>query len=190
MAVMSDALPTFDGAELQRTSREPGAVSWGAVIAGAIGAAAFSMIMFLLGTGIGLTMVSPWGDHGVSATTASVSTILWVTFIQIAASVLGGYLAGRLRTRWLSVHTHEVYFRDTAHGFLAWSVATLLMATLLSSAVTTVGTTGVQAGATVAGTAATAAGSGLAGYAGATGANGTPGANGATGQNGGGAQSS
>jgi hypothetical protein len=157
------------------------------VIAGAVGATVLSLILFLLGTGIGLTMVSPWGDKGMSATTASIATIAWVTFVQIAASLLGGYLAGRLRARWRSVHTHEVYFRDTAHGFLAWSLGTLLMATLLSSEVGMIVSTGAQAGAAVAGTAATVAGSGLAGLAGASGTNG---ASGAGAQNGAGQQAS
>lgn len=138
------------------SSQDTGAVSWGAVFAGAVGAAALSLILILLGTGLGLSVVSPWAHEGISATTASVSTIVWITVVQLLASVLGGYLAGRLRSRWLTVHTHEVYFRDTAHGFLAWSVATLLMATLLSSAVGTLVTSGVKASGAVAGSVATA----------------------------------
>lgn len=116
---------------------DPSAVAWGAVIAGAIGAAALSLVLLLLGTGLGLAVISPWASRGISDEAAGVSTILWVTVVQLLASGLGGYLAGRLRTRWTSVHTDEVFFRDTAHGFLAWSVATLLMATVLSSAVGT-----------------------------------------------------
>ena len=81
------------------TTTEGGAVSWGAVIAGAVGAAAFSLVLFLLGTGLGLAVVSPWGSEGISGATAGVSTIIWVTVVQLLASVLGGYLAGRLRTR-------------------------------------------------------------------------------------------
>jgi MFS family permease len=138
------------------TARDGGAVSWGAVFAGAVGAAAFSLILILLGSGLGLSVVSPWANEGVSAGTASISTIAWITVVQILASVLGGYLAGRLRSRWVTVHTHEVYFRDTAHGFLAWSVATLLMATLLSSAVGSIVSTGVKATGAVAMTGAAA----------------------------------
>ena len=139
------------------SSAEGGAVSWGAVFAGAVGAAAFSLILILLGTGLGLSVASPWAGEGISAATASISTIAWITIVQILASVLGGYLAGRLRSRWVTVHTHEVYFRDTAHGFLAWSVATLLMATLLSSAVGAMVSTGAKAAGAVA-TAGAAAG--------------------------------
>lgn len=114
---------------------DPGAVSWGAVIAGAVGAAALSLVLLLLGTGLGMAVISPWASRGISEDAVGVSTILWVTIVQLLASALGGYLAGRLRSRWTLVHTNEVYFRDTAHGFLAWCVATLLMATVLSSAV-------------------------------------------------------
>jgi MFS family permease len=124
--------------------RESGAVSWGAVIAGAIGAAALSLVLLLLGTGLGFAVTSPWAHHGVVDKAAGVSTIVWVTVVQLLASALGGYLAGRLRTRWTTIHTHEVFFRDTAHGFLAWSVATLLMATVLSSAVGAMISTGVD----------------------------------------------
>ena len=138
------------------TTTESGAVSWAAVIAGAVGAAALSLVLFVLGTGLGLAVVSPWASEGISGTAASVSTIVWVTVVQLLASVLGGYLAGRLRTRWITVHTNEVFFRDTAHGFLAWAVATLLMASLLSSAVGSVVSTGLKAGGDVAKTAMTA----------------------------------
>lgn len=142
------------------TTTNEGAVSWGAVIAGAVGAAALSLVLFLLGTGLGLAVVSPWVSEGISGTTAGVSTIVWVTVVQLLASALGGYLAGRLRTRWVTVHTNEVFFRDTAHGFLAWAVATLLMATLLSSAVGTAISAGLKAGGEVVKSAATVAGAG------------------------------
>lgn len=141
-------------------SIEGGAVSWGAVTAGAVGAAVLSLVLFLLGAGLGLAVVSPWASEGMSGTTASVSTIVWITFVQLLAAALGGYLAGRLRTRWISVHTDEVFFRDTAHGFLAWAVATLLMATLLSSAIGTAISAGLKAGGAVASTAMTTDGEG------------------------------
>jgi len=145
----------------------PSGVSWGAIFAGAAGAASLSLILLLLGTGLGMSSISPWASQGASATTIGIATILWLTFTQIAASGMGGYLAGRLRTKWSDVHADEVYFRDTAHGFLAWSVATLFTAALLGSAVSSVLGAGAQAGATVAGGAASAAG--VAAAAGAAG---------------------
>jgi hypothetical protein len=89
-------------------------VSWGAIAAGAAAAATLSLIMLILGVGLGLSTVSPWAHDGQSATTFGVSTILWVTLTQLVSSAMGGYLAGRLRTKWSGIHTDEVYFRDTA----------------------------------------------------------------------------
>lgn len=142
------------------TTTSEGAVSWGAVIAGAVGAAVLSLVLFVLGTGLGLAAVSPWSREGISGTAASVSTIVWITVVQLLAAALGGYLAGRLRTRWVTVHNNEVFFRDTAHGFLAWAVATLLMATLLSSAIGTAISSGLKAGGAVVKSAATVASAG------------------------------
>jgi len=142
------------------------AVSWGAIVAAAAAAAALSLILLMLGTGLGLSSVSPWTHDGVSAATFGVSTILWVTFTQLVASGMGGYLAGRLRTKWVAVHTDEVYFRDTAHGFLAWAVASLATAALLTSMIGSIVSGGLQAGASAAGgvaTAATAVGAASAG---------------------------
>lgn len=135
----------------------PGAVSWGAIVAGGAAAAALSLILLILGAGLGLTSLSPYGGEGASAMALGFSAIVWVMVTQALASGMGGYLAGRLRTRWISVPTDEVFFRDTAHGFLAWAVATLATAALLTSAVGSVVGGAVKAGATVAGGAATAA---------------------------------
>ena len=138
-------------------ARSPSAVSWAAILAGAAGAAALSLILLVLGTGLGLSSVSPWSSRGTDASTLGMSTILWVLFTQLAASGMGGYLAGRLRTRWVSTHTDEVYFRDTAHGFLAWAIATLATAALLTSAIAAILGTGATAVGAVAGGAGTAA---------------------------------
>ena len=123
---------TVSGVYPESMQPQASAVSWGAIVAGAAGGAALSLILLMLGTGLGLSSVSPWAYSGVSATTFGVSTILWLTFTQLVASGMGGYLAGRLRTKWVAVHTDEVYFRDTAHGFLAWAIAALATAALLT----------------------------------------------------------
>ena len=138
------------------TGPGPGAVSWGAIFAGAAAAAALSLILLILGTGLGLSSVSPWAAQGVTSTTFGVSTIVWLTFTQLAASGMGGYLAGRLRTRWAGTHTDEVYFRDTAHGFLAWAIASLASAAMLTSAIGSIVSGTAQLGAAAAGGAGTA----------------------------------
>jgi len=137
-------------------------VSWGAIFAGASGAAALSLILLILGVGLGFSAISPWSNSGISVTAFGLSSILWLTFTQIAASGIGGYLSGRLRIKWATVHTDEVYFRDTAHGFLAWAIASLATAALLGSVVSNVVSSGVSASARLVSTAV--------GTAGATGA--------------------
>ncbi|MHC8320764.1 hypothetical protein ACYZT4_08695 [Pseudomonas sp. GB2N2] len=132
-------------------------VSWGAIFAGAAAAAALSLILVLLGFGLGFSAVSPWAHEGVSAKGLGISAIIWLAVTQIVASGLGGYIAGRLRVKWANMHGDEVYFRDTAHGFLSWCVSTLVAAILIVGSVSSVISGGVQAGASVVGGAASAA---------------------------------
>jgi len=108
-------------------------VSWAAVLAGAVASCALTLVLLSLGTGLGLSAVSPWGNAGVSTTTFKIGTGLYFIVMAMISSAIGGYLAGRLRTKWTGVHTDEVYFRDTAHGFLAWAFASVLGAVLLAS---------------------------------------------------------
>lgn len=147
---------TVYGTDRSDPADSPG-VSWRAIIAGAVAAAALSLILILLGAGFGFSAVSPWASEGISAKALGFSAILWLALTQIIASGLGGYIAGRLRVRWSNVHDDEVYFRDTAHGFLAWSVATLITAALVLSSVGSLVGGGVQAGTAVASSAATGA---------------------------------
>jgi len=123
-------------------------ISWAAVIAGAFVAAALSLILLALGAGMGLSSVSPWSNVGASASTINKAAIVWLIIIQIIASAMGGYLAGRLRTKWASIHTDEVYFRDTAHGFLVWAVGLVITASFLASAATSLVGGAGQVGAT------------------------------------------
>jgi hypothetical protein len=109
------------------------------VIAGAFVAAALSLILLALGTGLGLSSISPWSNLGASASTINKAAIVWLIIMQIIASAMGGYLAGRLRTKWATLHTDEVYFRDTAHGFLVWAVGLVITASFLASAATSLG---------------------------------------------------
>lgn len=139
------------------------AVSWAAVVAGAAGAASLSLILLILGVGLGLSSVSPWTGEGISAATLGVSTIVWLVVTQVLASAAGGYLAGRLRSKSSETPSDEVYFRDTAHGFLAWAVASLATAAMLGSATGSIVGGGVQAGAAMAAGAGADTGNGASG---------------------------
>ena len=156
---MNSYAPAVPSATLS-SAASPSAVSWAAVLAGATGAAVLTMVLMLLGSGLGFASMSPWGGRGASAETIGMSTIAWITITQLLAAALGGYIAGRLRTAWIGLHADEAYFRDTAHGFLAWGVATLLMATVLASTVTNIVTGTTKAGGVVASTIASAGAAG------------------------------
>ena len=142
------------------------AVSWGPIVAGAFAAATLTLILMLLGSGFGLTMVSPWFSESASVTTFAVSTAIWLVIVQWLSSGLGGYLTGRLRTKWVGIHTDETFFRDTAHGFMSWALATLLVVSVLGSALSAAIGTGVQAASTVASGAAMGASAGATANAG------------------------
>lgn len=111
-------------------------VSWGAVSGGAFVATALLLAFSALGAGMGLSSMSPWANSGVSSSTVGMGAMLWLAFAEIFACGLGGYVAGRLRTKWVDVHSDEVYFRDTAHGFMVWAVAFVITAAFLTSAAT------------------------------------------------------
>jgi hypothetical protein len=138
--VLSKAQPSFAESSTKfadpstKKEADSSGVSWAAVIAGAFVAAALSLSLLALGAGLGLSSISPWSNVGAS--TVSKAAIVWLILVQIIASALGGYLAGRLRTKWVNVHTDEVYFRDTAHGFLVWAVSLVMAAAFLASAAT------------------------------------------------------
>jgi len=134
-------------------------VSWAAIFAGAASAAALSLILVVLGAGLGFAATSPWANEGASAKALGISTIIWLLLTQILASGFGGYIAGRLRVKWANLHGDEVYFRDTAHGFLAWAVATLVTAMLVLGTAGSLASAGAQAGAAAGAATATAAAS-------------------------------
>jgi hypothetical protein len=142
---------TVAGGHVDSAPSVPSAVSWGAIAAGAAAAAALSLILVILGVGLGLSSVSPWSFEGISAASFGISTIVWLTLTQLLSSAMGGYLAGRLRTKWMDTQTDEVYFRDTAHGFLAWAVASLTTAALMTTVFGSILGGGIQAGASVVG---------------------------------------
>jgi hypothetical protein len=140
------------------------AVSWAAIVAGAFAALALTVVLTSLGAGLGLTTISAWPNSGASVTTFTISAGIGLIVVQWLSSALGGFITGRLRTKWTGVHTHEVFFRDTAHGFLSWALTTIVGTALLAAATSSIVGGGVRAASTVAGGAAQAATSGVSGY--------------------------
>jgi hypothetical protein len=81
----------------------PQFVAWAAVIAGGVAAVAITVLLVALGTGIGLSSISPWTSSNPSATTFTLLAAGWLIIVQWLSSGLGGYLAGRLRTKWTAL---------------------------------------------------------------------------------------
>ncbi|ARQ58006.1 UNVERIFIED_ORG: hypothetical protein GGE64_005098 [Rhizobium etli] len=141
------------------------AMTWGPIFGGAAAAIGVTLILLLLGSGLGLTMVSPWSGQSSSLGTLGVTAAIWLVLVQWLSSALGGYVTGRLRTKWAAVHTDEVFFRDTAHGFLSWALATIFVAGFLASSLSSLAGAGAQAVGSAAhavGSTATAAGTAAA----------------------------
>ena len=108
-------------------------ISWAAILAGAVASLALSLVLSTLVAGFGLKLASPW--PGRAAPSGSFTPMLGAAMVavQVVSSALGGYLAGRLRTKWINLHSHEAHFRDTAHGLLAWAVSTIVGAVLVAT---------------------------------------------------------
>jgi hypothetical protein len=154
--------PRVDAGAMPLTSApSKSAASWPAIFAGAFVAAGATLILFALGSGIGFASISPWQNRGVSVTTFAMTTAIWLIVTQWISAGLGGYIAGRLRTRWIGTHVHEVFFRDTAHGLVTWAVATVLVAAVATSTLMS----GVGAGTRAVGEVASAGVQGAAGAA-------------------------
>jgi len=177
MALEHSADPTFGtpgyGTAARGAESSFSAVSWGAIIAGGVVAAAMALILTSLGAGLGLLALSPWKVDQSRIAALGIGTIIWSVIIEVVAFGIGGYVAGRLRTKWAQLHGDEVYFRDTAHGFVVWALGTLISASLVTSAI---GAVGHGAAATAgAGLEAAGAGAGAAGMMAARGAEGDDG---------------
>jgi hypothetical protein len=112
--------------------REGSYVDWPCALAGAVAAAGISSVLLAFGSGIGLSMLSPWQGSGLSLTVFAILTSLWAIFAQIVAFGIGGYLAGRMRRPWNDATETEIEFRDGAHGFLVWATGVVIGALLLA----------------------------------------------------------
>lgn len=133
------------------------AVSWGAVIGGAIIAAAVSAMLVTGGTGLGFLTMSPWQNEGASASAIAIGSVIWLLVSQIIAYGVAGYITGRLRTKWTGASRDEVFFRDTAHGFLVWALSAVVGLILIGSTLASVVSGTAKTGAALAGAGVTGA---------------------------------
>jgi len=122
----------------------PNFIEWGPVFAGAVLAAALSFVLLTFGMAIGLSATSPWPNSGLPARVIASLAIFWIMAQQIGTFMAGGYVAGRLRSRWHEPAQDEVDFRDGLHGGLVWAVGIVIGAALLMATAGTVARTGAE----------------------------------------------
>lgn len=127
---------------------ERGAFSWGSVVAGALAATAVTFILLALGAGIGFLGASPYSS-GPSAKTLTVAGAIWIVLAQAWGYAVGGYFAGRLRSRFGGHSVDETNFRDGAHGFAAWALGVVLTITMVALGVAFGAGTAAHVGATL-----------------------------------------
>lgn len=132
------------------TEGSKSAVSWAAIFAGTAVAISISLVLLTLGAGLGFSSVSARSGSGTSPGSFAAIAAAWIIVVQWLAAASGGYVTGRLRTRWVGTHTHEVFFRDTAHGFITWAVATAIVAIVVASAASSMLAGGFHAATTMA----------------------------------------
>lgn len=123
-------------------------INWAAILGGGLGAAAIALVLMTLGAALGLSALAPWSSNTFTSFTMKAAT--WLIFTQWIASGLGGYITGRLRPKWVSIHDDEVFFRDTAHGFLTWAFALVLTAIVFGAGVSSLISGGMKSSAAIA----------------------------------------
>jgi len=103
-------------------------LSWGAIFAGIVIAVAVQLVLGILGTGIGLTMVDPVEGTTPGAAGFGIGAGLYWLITTIVALGAGGYAAARVA----AVHER---FDALVHGLVVWGVTLILTLYLLTSAV-------------------------------------------------------
>ena len=120
-------------------------VEWGAVLAGGAMSAALSFTLLTFASAVGLSFISPWTDAGVSTKVIASLAIFWVLAQQIGSAIVGGYIAGRMRSRFGESSADEVEFRDGLHGGLVWAVGVVISAALALFVAGAIAKTGTEA---------------------------------------------
>lgn len=134
-------------------------VDWGPIILGTLGALAIMVVLMTFGGALGLTVTSPQPYAGLSAKALAVLAGLYAALVHVASFATGGYLAGRMRTPWMTSDTVEKHFRDGGHGFAVWALGVVVGAALALSGASGIAkaVTGVTTAVAAAGTAGAAA---------------------------------
>ena len=125
-------------------------VEWGAVFAGALAASAISFVLLTAGAAIGLSLVSPYESESYGRL-AGLVAVFWAIAVPILSFLVGGYIAGRMRSAWDVAASDEVQFRDGIHGLLVWSLSVVAGGVLAFLAASTAAQTSAQVAASAMG---------------------------------------
>jgi hypothetical protein len=124
-------------------------IEWSPVFAGALAAAALSSVLLAAGASVGLSLISAYPDQS-HARSAGTLAAAWSLIVTIGSFMLGGYIAGRMRSSWHEGGPDEVAFRDGMHGFLVWSLGIVASGLLVLLATITTAELGAQVASSVA----------------------------------------
>jgi len=108
-------------------------VSWGAVIAGAIGASALAFVLHSFAAALGLSLSSTaptWRDTSFALVFLAG---LYLILMAMASYSFGAYIAARVQAPLAGVSS-DTEFRDGMHGLLVWGLATLITGVLAIAA--------------------------------------------------------
>jgi len=150
MAVTTTVVPVAAVGAAGLATGPARSVQWGAVILGALGAMAISIVLLAFGAGIGLSATSAQPYAGASAKAIAVISGLYAAITLVASFAAGGYIAGRMRLPPTVEEVEEADFRDGAHGFAVWALAIVVGGMLAASGIGGVLKTAIQAGTGVA----------------------------------------
>jgi hypothetical protein len=103
-------------------------ISWGAVLAGGVIAAAIAASLNILGAGVAAMTVDAVARDTPAASSLGMGAAIWMVVANTIALVVGGYTAARL-----SGTTSDT--DGVLHGLAVWAVAFLVSAVLLGNAV-------------------------------------------------------
>lgn len=142
--VIRSGMPPAPVSETLSLSRVT-AVDWGAILAGVAVATALTFVMAAFGSGVGLSLASPY--EGASPLTHAIALALWVLWVTVASYAAGGYVCGRLRRRNADMPRDEAEMRDGAHGLVVWATSMLIIVFAAGSSLYDIGKAGVDAAA-------------------------------------------
>jgi hypothetical protein len=113
---------------MDTTERQRARISWGAIFAGAAVALVVSVVLNLLGFGIGAVAVDP-AEAG-QAQAIGIGAGIWTIVVSLVALFFGGWIAARLSGR-------ARRMEGILHGLVTWSLVTLAVLWMVTTAVGT-----------------------------------------------------